>query len=147
MNKKIMAILFATLISAIILSIPMITAAHYHMGTAPDDLEIQDVIMDDYTLICAAMGGQDVDIGVDVKNIGSSTVSEDFEVYLFINEVSYITYESEDENLSPGETVRVYFNDVSISRGIGDYTLDAYIDDDLDTHDYCDFEVTLLGLN
>jgi hypothetical protein len=148
MKRKIIAILLATLMSATMFAgMPVTTAATYHMGTAPDDLEIQQVLMDDYVLRSAAMGGQEVDIGVDVKNIGTSMITEDFEVYLFINQVSYLIKGPGDENLSPGETVRVYFDDVEISRGVGSYTLDAYINDDLDTREYCNFEVTIFGVN
>ena len=147
MKKKILAILLATLMTAmVLLSIPMATAVGVPLP-APDDLEITQVIMDDYILICAAMGGQYVDIDVDVKNTGDTTITEDFEVWLYINQVSYKTKKPVDDDISPDETIQVSFGDIHISRGIGgDYTLDAYINDDLDTRNYCEFEVTLFGL-
>lgn len=148
-KTKTLAIVSAMLLSSLLVPsmLPEVKAgSSQHGGTAPDDLVIEWVKMDDYILECKAMGGDIVDIGVKVKNEGSETITENFEVWLFINEVSFLKSKTVDEDLSPGETYRVLFNDEEINRGIGGYTLDAYINNDDDTRGHCDFTVTLFGI-
>ena len=121
-------------------------AASAHTGNAPNNLAIVSVAMSDYNLKCRALGGDDVDICVEVKNQGSTTVTEDFYVWIFVDTVTLIDKKSVTTNLAPGQTIRVHFYGEHIDAEIGTHTLDAYINDDGSTRAYCEFQVTLFGI-
>jgi hypothetical protein len=145
--KKIGALATVSVMLFVSLLVPaMPSEAAMHGGTAPDDLVIKSVAMSDYNLRCRALGGDDVDICVEVKNQGSQTVTEDFYVWIFVDTVTYLKKQQVTDNLSPGQTKRVHFYDIHIDAEIGDHTLDAYINDDGSTRNYCNFRVTLLGI-
>lgn len=149
MNRKVVLFVMSILATIFIVSatVPMTIASLPHQGEAPDDLVITSVLMEDYNLICKVLGGQYVDIAVWVKNVGDTTITEDFDVWFWVNEVSQEPTVHEGRDIDPGEKIKVINPNVHFYYTIDDYTLDAYINDDEDTHKYCNFVVTLLGLS
>jgi hypothetical protein len=143
------ALVFTTMAMMLFLSIspPLVSAEGEHDGEAPDELIIEDVMMSDENLICAAMGGQEVDIVVWVKNTADYLFTEEFDVDLYIDAVTYLTSGGYYNNIQAGDTVPVYIPDVQISLPVNWYDLDAYINNDPDVTDDEDFCVTLFGLS
>lgn len=147
-KRKVGTIFLTALIIILITPTIILTtvASPYHNGNAPDHLQITSVTMSDYNFKCRAIGGDDVsNITVVVKNTGDTTITEDFDVYLYIGQSEFLDRRSISVDLSPGETYPVYFNNKPIYESMGSFTMDAYINDDYDTRAYCNFQVTLTG--
>ncbi|MEA2055014.1 MAG: CARDB domain-containing protein [Candidatus Thermoplasmatota archaeon] len=136
----------STMLFSALIAPSIVSEAATHGGNAPDNLVITSVTMSDYNLKCRALGGDTVDICVEVKNQGSDTITEDFQVFIFVDTVTHIDTQSVTTNIAPGQTHRVHFYTEDINAEIGDHTLDAYINDDGSARGYCTFEVTLLGI-
>ena len=148
MKRKVGTIFLAALTTIFITSpiIPMALASVSHNGHVPDYLQIISVTMNDYNLRCAAMGGQYVNISVNVTYTGQTPTTEDFYIYLFINQVGNLTVYPVQHAFAPGQPYIVPIPHIYISWGIGNnYTLDAYINNDLATHNCCSFRVTAFG--
>lgn len=124
-------------------SIPM-AAAEGALPPAPDGLEITDLDMDDHNI---KVGGQDVNVAVYLMNTGTTTITEDFEIYLYINVYGFLESRIVETDLEP-EVPYLEIIPVYIDEQIGsDYTLDAYINGDhFGTQDHDDFIVTLFGI-
>ncbi len=143
-NKKRSGMLVMVTV-AIFISLAIAPTIPAHSGTPPEGLEIIDLVMSDYTLKCKLFGGDDVGVTVVVKNVGDETYTDSFNVGIWVSTNIYVNDSNIDQDLDPNETIMVrFFNHLDLS--ISGYTMDAYIDNAYETHDYCDFDVTLFGL-
>ena len=110
-------------------------------------LAIEGVFMVDYNVVCSMLGGQYVSIGVLVGNQGDEDFNGTFNVKIFTDQVSYLEQQNVTEQIGSGHSRLVSFQNVHISEEIGEHTLDAYINDNISTRNYCEFEATLIGID
>jgi hypothetical protein len=147
-RKNGMMVASIMVIVTIILGIgPMVNASTYHNGTAPEDLEISSVIMDDYSIICAYFGGQDVNIGTWVYNSGDTTFEGEITIYYYINELDELVNQTFNVEIPASDDELYRTSDVHIEKPLGEYELWSYVEDDDDCANYCEFDVTFLGLD
>jgi parallel beta-helix repeat protein len=93
------------------------------------------------------LGGQYVSIGVMVGNQGDEDFNGTFCVEIFTDQVSYLEQQNVTEQIGSGHSRLVSFQNVHISEEIGKHTLDAYINKNISTRNYCEFKATLTGID
>lgn len=109
-------------------------------------LIIEEVSISDHNVICSMLGGQNVSICVRVRNQGDEDFNGTFSVKIFTDQVSYLEQQNVTEPIGSGYSKRVHFLNVYISEEMGKHTLDAYINDNISTRNYCELYTTLIGI-
>ena len=110
-------------------------------------LMIEEVSMSDHNVMCSMLGGQNVSICVRVRNQGDEDFNGTFSVKIFTDQISYLEQQNITEPIGSGYSKRVHFLNIHISEEIGEHTLDAFINDDISTRNYCEFKSTLIGID
>lgn len=118
------------------------------LSSAPSGLPmIERVAVSDYRLPCRIIGGETVDILVVVRNHANVNLTTDFTVSIYLDEKTFLDRQTVTDTITMGKSKRVHFYEIPIQAGLGAHTLDAYLNDDTDTRQYCTFQVTPLGIN
>jgi len=108
---------------------------------------IERVAVSDYRLPCRAIGGETVDILVVVRNHANVNLTTDFTVSIYLDGNTFLDRQTVTDTIPMGKSERVHFYGIPIQAGLGAHTLDAYLNDDAETRQYCTFQVTPLGVN
>lgn len=148
--KKIIGISVCMLLITIILPV----SASYeenneiakYYNPSRSDVEIEDIKMDDYNIRCKIFGGQIVDMAVDIHYMGDRDLIDPFTINLYFDKSGYIGQQNVTKDMILAGRERVYFADVYLDTRIGLHAIDAYIDDNTDTHEYRLFRTTLTGV-
>ena len=117
-----------------------------YCNSSLSDVVILDVLIDDHNIKCKRLGGQMVDMCVEIRYMVDRNLIEPFTISLYLDQSGYIEHQDINKDMIIDGKNRVIFDDVHLGTSIGIHTLDAYINDDDSTHKYCQFRTSLIGL-
>ena len=113
--------------------------------SSPYDVIILNVLMADHNIKCKGLGGQTVDMGVEIRYQSDRNLIEPFTISLFLDQFDYIEHQYITKDMILEGKNRVIFPDIYLGTKIGKHTLDAYVDYDVRTRNYLEFYTTLIG--
>ena len=116
-----------------------------YSNSLPPDVEIVNVPMSDHNIKCTMLGGQVVPIGVEIQYQHNATITKPFSISIFLDQFDYIGHQNITEDMINEGINRIHFNGVLLNTGIGKHTLDAYVNYDVRTRNYCEFYTTPTG--
>ena len=116
-----------------------------YSNSLPPDVEIVNVPMSDHNIKCTMLGGQVVPIGVEIQYQHNATITKPFSISIFLDQFDYIGHQNITEDMINEGINRIHFNGVHLNTGMGKHTLDAYVNYDVRTRNYCEFYTTPTG--
>jgi hypothetical protein len=111
-----------------------------------EDVIILDVLIDDHNVRSKILGGQIVDMGVEIRYLEDRSIIESFTIGMFLDHYIFLDEQTITKDMILDGKNRVIFDDIYMELDIGKHTIDAYINENVHSHNFCEFKTTFTGL-